>query len=559
MTDTNRDKDSEGSGIDGNTLTPMANTPSDDSAFDIDTSSAFIRSELDPRGGSPSAIGVYNDGQSTEPSGRQGDSADEIDPRHIVRTPSINEIRWYYHRTFAKTLVDKPINDAFKNGFEIDGPDAARAQRLLDQTDYIEKYKLAEKKARRDGFALLMYVFEDTTDGVQEDPFQPGTTVEDIVGINVLTIDHLHYTDGRGSASNLREHVPLDWTEYEIRQTGMVVDKRLSEPTYNEPIGYIVGPKDDDAHIDPTFVHANRVQHLTWNQEVDGDMGADTLGRYEGDGILVPSYDLLKSLKKANWAIGQTLFRYASKLYAVNMPEDANEDDQEEASKQLRNLNSKSELILPHGYDVEDYETDGQLEPRDYFDVLFEQVCASNEMTKSVLFGTQQGTVTGSETDIKNYFNKVERYRHQRAESKIREFTNTVAAAIDGRARGPFDMDYSFEWGPMFQLDEEARAEVLRTQANTLGMAIDNFLLDPDEARSIMSEEWASLDVDGAEDLSDLTDDQMEVLEEINLNEMGQQIRPESEQAEIKGNPLRQNGGGREQGSTNASTDPTSN
>jgi hypothetical protein len=467
-----------------------------------------------------------------------------------MRDPHVDDIRWLYRTTFAKKIVDKPIEDAFKNDYEIvdDGGLDTNAELVLDDTDFITHYKIAEKKARRDGFALLFYVLEDTGGGVHTDPLAESVTVTDFQGINVLTLDDLTYSTGSG----IHDKIPLDHDDYHIRETGIVIDTRVNEPTYEEPIGYLVGPDDyprNDTRAD--FVHANRVQHLTWNPEVDGDLSQSALGRYEGDSVLASTYHLLRGLKKGNWSIMQTLFRYAAKLYHVELPEDADEDDMEEASEMMRNLNSMSELLTPAGYEIESHGTDGQLDPEEYFNVIFEQVCASTEMTKSVLFGTQSGTVSGSQTDIKNYFNKVERYRQTRAERHIQRFVAMHRGYMDNRVTS-FDVPtFEFEWPPMFRLSELEQAEEHSRTVTALKSAIDSFVLTPSEARELLAEEWAALELD------ELSDEEVEFLESLNLHQQGAEPAAEKAAAEA-GNPLvGQNGGGMEQGQSTAATNPT--
>src|SRR6056297_826189 len=139
---------------------------------------------------------------------QRGDSADEIDPRGLVRNPTLTEIRWYYRRTFASVLVNKPVQDAFKNGFDFMGTDdrITFAENLLDRTDFVENMKTVEKKARRDGFALLFIGTEDTTNSLAE---SPRGQVSMITHTTVLTIDDLSNV----SRADIHDQVQ---TQYEL-------------------------------------------------------------------------------------------------------------------------------------------------------------------------------------------------------------------------------------------------------------------------------------------------------------------------------------------------------
>jgi hypothetical protein len=517
---------------------------------------------------------VYTEGFEDEGASAYGvdaDTSDDIDVRKLMDEPDVNDVRYISRSTLGQTLVKKPIKDAFKNGFEVeeDGDSESRAEattsesvhELLEDTDFIDRYSLAEIKARRDGFAVMMYVLEDDSDGVYEDPYEAEVT--SIQGINILTLDDLT----TAQPDLVDDRIPLDQADYEIRKTGIVVDRRVNEPTYKEPIGYLQGPDEKAKERDRVkFVHKNRCQHLSWTKEVDHDLETDTLGEYEGDSVLLSSYHILSGMKKGNWAIMQTLFRYASKMHHIALPEDADDEDMEEAHDNLQNVNAKSELITPAGYEIEDFNTDGQLEPRDYFDVLFEQVCASNEMTKSVLFGTQSGTVSGSETDIKNYFNKVAKYQNNRAAEHIEDFVAAARVMLDGRTKGTYQPDLSIEWNPLFRLTALDRAEVMNRKMQTARIAVDTFALKPVEVRRLLDEEWAAIDLDTEEPF---TAEEIEMLESLNLHQVGQEPtseveaskaaeKGESEQAKGKGNPEKgQYGGGMKKGQKTASNDPT--
>jgi hypothetical protein len=497
-----------------------------------------------------------------------GDSSDEVNPRQLMGDPHINELRWLYRTSMGKTIIDKPVDDAFKNGFEIkDNEDSNRSiTNLLEDIGWEDHYKRVKKKARRDGFALSYFVLDDSTDVVGKDPMSDTVTVEGIKKLETITLDDMaRYKSNHGAIPAGAEADPLEemnHDDYEIRPTGIVMDTDPQSDTYKEPLGYLIGPPDWIDESNPMervkFYHANRFIHHTVNDVVDGDLDQDALGKWEGDSELVSIYHLLRGLKKGNWSIMQTIFRYAAKMYHVELPEDANEEDWENANDNMVNLNAKSELITPAGYEIQDFATDGQLQPREYFDVLFEQVCASTEMTKSVLFGTQSGTVSGSETDIKNYFNQVERDRQTEYVSDMQTFAAHAIKLVDNRTSEEYDLDFEVEWGPLFRLSELDNTERLSRVMQTLSSAINNFILTPEEARNILQEEWADVDVEWEDDFSEAEKDWLKTL---NVTQVGSEAAlpaDENSKLQAEGNPrVGQNGGGMESGQQTASEQPT--
>lgn len=447
------------------------------------------------------------------------DSTDEIDVKKLVDDPTISDIRWLYRFFFGNTIVDKPINDAFKNGFEINLDIPNSVEPLLNETEFIDAYKRGEKKARRDGFALLFYVIDDTTDGLYEE--STSSNYNSLEKVDVLTIDDLTVREPSGFRELLPEkYTPSDGSTLydliEVRETGIVVSRKDGDPNFGEPIGYLMDRRADKSGR-PKFIHESRVQHLTWRGSVDGDFykGTDvtpdgdplatdewgSLGEFEGDSILTPAYHLFKSLFKGDWATMQTLFRYSSPLYEVKLPERADKEDLKQARNNFRNMNAKGDAVTPFGYDIEMHETDGQLSPTDYFEPIFEQICASVEMTKSVLFGTQQGTVTGSEVDVQNYYNQVERYQNTRAESKIREFVEWMFRR-DKEAVPSFSLGFEIEWNELFKPSEMDQVEILARKSQVIQEGVQSYSIKPNEARDLYEE---ALDEYGFD--TDLDDD----------------------------------------------------
>lgn len=522
----------------------------------------------------------------TDESGEQ--SADEIDPKKLVRQPSVNDIRWYYRNgPLAPTIVDKPINDAFKHGYTIDNNSV---ERFINHIE--EPYKRAHRKARRDGFALLWFRLRDT-----HETWMPPRDVQGIHEVKVLSLDDMSTAKpvafeeklAAGNIDNFDERVSTVETEdiatlrdlarehqsplkepsesrgtqvnpeaatentssvvshpydrsryYDTTDSGIVMSNRLDDERFEQPIGYLY---DRGPEFDPVLIHPSRIFHVAWRRDVDGDVGQETWGRFEGDPVLRPIIHLLRAIHKGNWSIFQSLFRHSSPLHVMEVPEGASDDDYAKAEDATRNINAKSSITEPPNFNlrIEDNETD--MDPAAHFDVVFDEVCAGTEFTRSVLFGTQAGTVSGSETDIKNYFNKIERIRENRLEPELRDIVEWWALHSDGR--GEYGVpnggaDFDIEWGPLFKLSALDRAEAMARHVQLVTQGASNYVLSEGEARSILDESWADwTDVDLSGTLSE---SEKEALDRIDWD------------GDVNGNPrVGQNGGGRETGETNAS------
>lgn len=535
-----------------------------------DVETQYITDAVESEG--TSATGVYANSDYAQDTNRvlrshKGDSADEVDPRKLVNTPTISELRWYYRRTLGRVLVEKPIRDIFKNGFDFvdeDGngnPTEARA--TLEEPEYhngegggnfIDAYMSAQIKARRDGFALVFLVADDDADGPHVDPIDSDVTVNGVPKVKVFPIDRLTDSASGEARQQIEDAYDLEMGEYEVRDTGIVVDSRVGSPTYREPLGYVVDSTPSK------FIHKNRVMHYTWNTNVDHNYNStdtverfgphvETLGEWEGDPVLLASYNLIKGLTKGNWAVMQALFRNAAHLYSVKVPSNVPDQEWNAVNMATSNINSKSSLTFPStNYEIEQHESGNEMDPQPHYDAIFNQICAVHEMTRSVLFGTQSGTVSGSETDIKNYFNKIERLRSERVAGELLSYIERVKRMKDGRTESSYQYDgVRIDWGPLFKVDAETRIGMWQTAAQTATTLIGQYALTPDEARALLSEEFVDFDLD------DLSESDMDVLDRIRLASSGQGPQALASEREYTEGPPNQQTVGRPEGSQQSS------
>lgn len=568
----------------------------------------------------------YNDEVYESADGNR--SADNIDPKRLVSTPSVDDIRWYCRNgPIAPTIVEKPVDDAFKNGYDIDNE---QKQEFIEEIE--GAFREAHRKARRDGFALIWFRLVDTSH-----EWEPPSGVQELHEAKVLTLDDMTTAKplafeekiSAGNQDNFRhsgaasvgttqfeqvnslsdlveiaenddslveEHSIGDGDEaetlrrivrdsedprqlatdrlndpdidpedvsgrmpygrsrfYETTDNGIVLSRRMDDTRFEKPIGYLYGR---GAAFDPLLIHHSRVFHVTWRGDVDGPVNREAWGGWEGDSILRPVIHLLRHLHKSNWSLGQNLFRHSSPLHVLSYEEGMDEETLDKGERAVDNITAKSSITEPPGFELRSIESDSEAPIDETYDVFFDQLSAAAEMPRSVLFGTQAGTVSGSETDAKTYYNMVERLRTSRFADELKEIVNWYAG-LDANDY-EFDEGLPIEWGPLFRLDELDKAERLSRLVQTVKMSIDSFIMTPDEARTILQEEWEDADIDWTEDFSE---EEQEFLASLNVAQMGAEagIETISEGSEaMQGNPRRgQNGGGREQGDNGSSRDPS--
>jgi len=492
-----------------------------------------------------------------------GEKADEVDPRGLFKQRTINELRYYSREgPYGHAIITKPIDDIFKHGFSVEGDfterdDGSSVAGDFLKEEYKDTYITAERKSRRDGLCVLMHLIEDNASSVAEPiPVEGGS----FSGFKIWTIDTLsdELTD-----STVADHT--DFTEDQIYVSegpvngGVAIVDDINHPDHEEILGYGVKPRQDSDDAQTVqFVHGDRCQHFVWGSHVDGELGNFVTGKHVGESVLTPVLEPLKGAQMGYWAMKNILFRYSAPLHAVEPPESWGIEEWNEAEQDLGDISMASDALLPPGSELSVAEGVSEFDPEPIYDVLVSSVCTGTVFTKSVLQGTQSGTVSGSETDVKGYFNGVTNLRQERTDPKFREILKQVSQ-YDPQTVPPFTAPDSidFDWGALLKPTAIQQAEGAVSLVTAATNGIKNYVLTPDEARSLLEEEWTTFDIDVA--LDDLSEDDWDSLDRINIREAGQGPRDDesvSGEGSVRANPTLQNGGGQPQGQTRESSQP---
>lgn len=494
-------------------------------------------------------------------------SADDVDPRKLFRQPTLNELRYYGREgPYGPTILAKPIRDIFKHGYDVKGDTTAgddtqgTVREFLD--DYEEYYKQAEIKARRDGMAILLFQIQDSASSAAEpiptQDKQQGEASHE--GFHLLTVDNL--SDALAE-STVADHTPFDvdqiYVSHGTENGGIAIVDDLSHPRHGEVLGYGVEPRQDSEDPqDVEFVHADRCQSFRWNEHVDGDVGNHVTGKHIGESVLTAILQPLKASQMGFWAIKNILFRYSAPLYAVEPPESWSPDQWEMAEEKLENVSMASDALLPPGSELSVADSDQEFDPQPIYEVLHEAICSGTIFTKSVLRGTQTGTVSGSETDIKGYFTEVNNLREQRVTTKFHEALSMVSQYDQSTVPRVVGVDtIDIEWGPLFKLTDLERMEGMVSAITAATNGVKNYVLTPDEARSVLQESWAELDQDVS--LDPLEEADLDKMDRVRKRMAGQgpnDDEPVNGANEPRQNPQLQNGGGQPEGQTRESSQP---
>lgn len=550
-------------------VTKSEDSTSDDSSNDTNTDDEEVTTITDTftdavRTTVPQSDDIRDTNRYEDPD--SDEKADDVDPRNLFRQPDLNEIRYYAREgPYGSTIIHKPLRDAFKHGFDVEGDNTenedgkGKIESFLDE--YEEHYKLAETKSRRDGLAVLMFQTADgaesVADPIPDEDRQRGTATHE--GFQLWTVDNL---SDELSDTTVARHTEYDqdqiYVSEGVENGGVAIVDDVSHPDHGSVVGYGVLPRQDSEDVqDVAFVHASRCQHFVWHDHVDGDVGNNVTGKHVGESILTSVLQPLKAAQMGFWAVKNILFRYSAPLHAVEPPDSWGKDDWDEAEENLGNISMASDAMLPPGSELNVADGVSEFDPQPIYEVLHESICSGTIFTKSVLRGTQTGTVSGSETDIKGYFTEVQNFRQQRAENKFREAVRMVSSYDQSTIPRVAGVDtFDVNWGPLLKPTDIEQKDGAASLITAVTNGIKNYVLTPDEARSIVSEEWAEFDIDV--DLDELEEDDWDSLDRINMNEAGQGIHDNEpvNQENVRENPQLRNGGGQPSGQNRESSQP---
>jgi hypothetical protein len=197
-------------------------------------------------------------------------------------------------------------------------------------------------------------------------------------------------------------------------------------------------------------VHYTRVVHFA-SRLIDHD--------WKGKSVLDAVWDDLTVLRNIRWGMGQTMYRYGSGFPDITF---TGAEDSEIAAwiaaGNFADLSAKT--FYAHNEDaVLDFKglAGHALDPMNYYLPPMEHISCGTGIPLAILRGVQAGALTGSETDTANLWGMISG-EQSAYENGIRQFIRALTGV---------DSDYVFNWKSGFEMDEQKKAQVEYTKAQT--------------------------------------------------------------------------------------------
>jgi hypothetical protein len=281
------------------------------------------------------------------------------------------EIEDFYERTqLGSIIIDVPVEDSFSNGFKV----------ILLRVENAEATE--EQRKAFDINAQLIYK-KDKTKIIRF------FKLSRLYGRSFLIIG---YHDNRSYWAGYRPApgTKIDWIQPTPEPNVQEVKTSNNLPLKIESLRVSFGT--DSQTINPTrFL-------FTMNPKITREDKA-------GISALAPVINLLTVQIHADWAIGQSLWRNASKLYALQAPRKTMTPTEKlEALAGTANINSRTVVYLPHMWGMKEISgTGGNVAISRTYRTLVEQISAGCRIPVSILLGTQKSGLA-SDDDMTNYY-----------------------------------------------------------------------------------------------------------------------------------------------------------
>jgi hypothetical protein len=222
--------------------------------------------------------------------------------------------------------------------------------------------------------------------------------------------------------------------------------------------------------------------HLPWFTSGNSVMG---FGVYD---------KLIKTMlqkTKLDWSVGEVLYRFG-KPFVVLKTTGASKKELKKAYQILRNLNPTSGFAGTERHEF-DILNPSAVDPDNFAKYYYINLASACEMPFMALIGAQKGSVTGSESDLRDWYSLLA------AKQKLK--LSPIIHKLNDYFLGGGWNDEVF-WNPIF-VDEKSDSEIFKLKAETLKVLYNDAGLVTDvEARQIARNWGFSIPKDDDEYLS---------------------------------------------------------
>lgn len=360
----------------------------------------------------------------------------------------------YRGNGIGRKLVNKIASDTFDNWFKVESENETLIENVSDVFSS-KKVWVAEGEARALGLKKNL-----------KEAYKVGM-------VEGYALMMLGYSDEDDLADEVQNPKSLDYlgivTKTNVRK--LLIEKSQDSEHYGEIVGAMIkmgtGP--------PVEVHASRFIYLPVNQ-----YGNDP----EGIGYMKPAYNYLVVLDNVIWSTGQAFYRNAAGFMHY-IKKKGKSGAMGKIKAQAKNTNALTSWVSDESTEIKDIGVrKSALNPEQYWNVSLKAVAMSFDIPMQIVEGVAAGAVTGSETNLKDYYSDLS------AKQEI-DFTPVVEQLItilQGTGQ-VIKGDFKITWNPLQEMNAKEQAEIEKLEAETEKIRIDSGVLDPEEVKKEIEQE----------------------------------------------------------------------
>ena len=335
----------------------------------------------------------------------------------------------YERNGVAHKIVTKLSNDRFDKWFDIntESEDFKKQLELLNSSkkgglDIRKQFKIARLFAMRHGYSVIYITYNDQAKDISEPLLNPNY-IEKIEVIRKTDINKI------------------------------ILDDDENSENFGDIKHYVLN-RDFDGNVgEEVMIHGSRTIHVI------NDVTKDP----RGISLYKPMYNWLNIFDNTAWSIGQSFFRYAGgfPILQVKGWGTLDEERQDEYQNMWANVNSMTGYIMGDGDTVEFKGAEGRaLSPKEYFEAGLSLIAAAGDLPYALLIGVNAGAVSGSETNLKDYYSDVSSRQTLEDQPLLEEMYNKLIET--GQLT---DKEYEIEWIPLFSETQKEMAETSKLEA----------------------------------------------------------------------------------------------
>lgn len=258
------------------------------------------------------------------------------------------------------------------------------------------------------------------------------------------------------------------------------VEQDINDPEYNQVVTW---------DINEYTIHKDRLIHVVFDQVYRDPYGIPKL---------LPEFDY-HLLRKSILEDGARAFHQNAQGIKLFTPgENANSEDVKWLKNNVKNLRGTGEMTAPAGTSV-DHPAPKISDPTPFIDPIMKQGTA---MPHQILVGTQAGQVTGSETNLRLYYQEIQNIR----QIKLNKWLTEKLTLLQEEGYLP-DGDFSLNWGDVLEKADTDKASIFFKKARAITNLVEIGVIDRKEAREELGYEPSTEDTEAEEDV--------EVFEEV--------------------------------------------